>query len=602
MKRIILLVLAGVFGALGLWYVLQLGKKDSREAIAALVPRDASSFVHVPDFNRSRDQWHDTDLYKLYREPAVQAFLHGSIDKMRSAGTSETVEDLRALDPKDIFIATVPAAGSIYVGGFRRSRDAAADRAITKWKAKLEEKFGASRRETTAYQNRKIDSLSRDGITVAATVEAGDWFLAANDLAQLKALLDRVDGRNVHANGTLNADESFARAVAHMPGRYAAMVYWQPKSFADSMKALREVIGRPVNANDQMLETVRSVCAAIRFEKGKMRDTVFVGMPQPAKSLTLTRASLPLATADTFLYIASILDMRQYVDVATAAGSDPASHFGRIAQAAAAAGVTPDEWDAAFGPEIAVHGDWTQAARWPALFVTLPVKDRAHAHKIVTALTSSHAGAGWSQTEKEGVHYFSQSMNFGLLPLNPTIAVSDRMLVAGLVPGWTEKMITRSSVLGAGFANSQAFKDATRSLPDARSLFGYVDVPLLYARLDATLRPILQMAAAFAPSSSKDVDLTKLPDVETVTKHLSPIISSHSYHRDGYVMESIGPVTFSQAVIGSVAFGTIGYAAYDKASKGAGSLFPGILSPSKPPNRATAPAASPQSPTPSQTP
>jgi hypothetical protein len=39
-----------------------------------------------------------------------------------------------------------------------------------------------------------------------------------------------------------------------------------------------------------------------------MRDTVFVGMPKAAEVGNLTRASLPVATKDTFLYAETILD------------------------------------------------------------------------------------------------------------------------------------------------------------------------------------------------------------------------------------------------------------------------------------------------------
>jgi len=205
------------------------------------------------------------------------------------------------------------------------------------------------------------------------------------------------------------------------------------------------------------------------------------------------------------------------------------------------------------------------------MFVTLPVKDLGRARKIVAAAT----GPGWTTAEKDGVNYFSQTAHAGLIPFQPTVAISDRMLVAGIDQALTEQAITRSKGGASALAGSVSFKTSTATLPEAHTLFAYIDLPLLYARLDASLRPIIQMAAAFAPSSSKDVDLTKLPDVATVTKHLSPIVSSHSYDRDGYMMESVGPVTFSHAIIGSVALGTFGYQAYEKFTGNLGGLLPG---------------------------
>jgi hypothetical protein len=74
-------------------------------------------------------------------------------------------------------------------------------------------------------------------------------------------------------------------------------------------------------------------------------------------------------------------------------------------------------------------------------------------------------------------------------------------------------------------------------------------MPLFYSRLDAALRPLLLMSAAFMPAISDHIDVNKLPAPEVVTKHLSPIVSSQRYEGDGYVSESIGPITLNQAVI-----------------------------------------------------
>jgi len=63
------------------------------------------------------------------------------------------------------------------------------------------------------------------------------------------------------------------------------------------------------------------------------------------------------------------------------------------------------------------------------------------------------------------------------------------------------------------------------------------------------MRPMLLMSAAFMPAVSDYLDVGKLPPPELVAKHLSPIVSSQRYEGDGYVTESVGPVTLSQAAI-----------------------------------------------------
>src|SRR5262249_39401940 len=55
------------------------------------------------------------------------------------------------------------------------------------------------------------------------------------------------------------------------------------------------------------------------------------------------------------------------------------------------------------------------------------------------------------------------------------------------------------------------------------------------------------------PSLNEKIDLRKWPDPGVVTRHLSPIVMSENYAKDGYVTESVGPVTLYQAVVVSLA-------------------------------------------------
>jgi hypothetical protein len=97
-------------------------------------------------------------------------------------------------------------------------------------------------------------------------------------------------------------------------------------------------------------------------------------------------------------------------------------------------------------------------------------------------------------------------------------------------------------------ADSSVYKNAAHSVLTPTTGFAYIDTSLLYSRLDAALRPMLLMSAAFMPAMSDYVDVTKLPPAETVTKHLSPIVMAQRYERDGYVTESVGPITLDLGI------------------------------------------------------
>jgi hypothetical protein len=137
-----------------------------------------------------------------------------------------------------------------------------------------------------------------------------------------------------------------------------------------------------------------------------------------------------------------------------------------------------------------------------------------------------------------------------MVPVAATIAISDQLLVAGSDRSAVEQAITRSPPRADTLADSQLFTAGERLVPQAKSAFVYIDIARLYTRLDAAIRPMLVLAATFVPSIAETVDLTKLPPAEVVTKHLTPFVLSQTYETDGYVTESIGPVSIYHAGVG----------------------------------------------------
>jgi hypothetical protein len=136
----------------------------------------------------------------------------------------------------------------------------------------------------------------------------------------------------------------------------------------------------------------------------------------------------------------------------------------------------------------------------------------------------------------------------------------------------------RSGTGSAGLSDSSTYKAAERLLPAPTNFFAYVDTALLYSRLDASLRPMLLMAAAFVPGVAGSIDATKLPSPEVITKHLSPIVASQRYDHDGYVAESIGPITLDQSAIAVAILSSLG-TARQKIGTGVGgwSTSPGAM-------------------------
>lgn len=577
MRRILLLVLGVAVAACAGWYYWRLSQEISSAPVAGLLPQNTIFLAHIPDFSRTRNEWRKSDIYQLYSEPAVQDFLHKPLSNMPKQHTiSQTLQEIEQLDPKNAFIALTSIDGNTpsLLGGFRfHGSQEDAERVIGKWRATLLEQRPGPKREKLQYQSHEIDLVTATPFTLATTYDR-PWFFAATNVTELKALLDRVDHRSKNSGETLDKDEAYRTAVSHRPSNYAASFYLQPKAFSERLAALRAAVqSSPTPGETTMLEKMRCIAGWTRFEKGKIHDVLFLGMPKLEHDATLNRSSLTLGTKETFFYLAMLLNLGEKMETLNQAAA-LGGMVQKVFQDFANGGISGDDWKAAFGLELGALADWPSSAHWPSLILTLPVLDKARAGKIVETFTRADEGAIWTQTEKDGVRYFSKQSAATLVAITPTIALSDRILIAGFNPVSVEEAVKRSASNSSELVDSQTYKAAERLLPAPTNFFSYVDTSLLYSRLDASLRPILLMAAAFMPAITRSIDLAKFPSPEVITKHLSPIVSSQRYDRDGYVAESLGPITLDQAAIGLAILSSIGTAAGHPAGTGLGSLVP----------------------------
>jgi hypothetical protein len=559
MKRILLVLIALAVAAFAGWYYWNLSQKISSAPVAALLPRETIFVAQMPDFNRAYDEWQRCDIYQLYREPAVQDFLQKPLSNVqKNDAVSQTLREIEQLAPKNAFIAltSIENNNPKALGGFRfRGSQEDAERIIGGWRWALMGQNSNLKREKVQYERHEIEVVKAAAFSVA-TVYDPPWFLAATDVRELETLLDRADRRGARPESSLDKDDAYRAGISRRPSNYAAFFYLQPKTFSQRLAALRAAVGSsPAPGEGTMLEKMRCITGSMQFENGKIHDVLFLGMPKLEHDTALTRSSLSLGTKDTFFYLAMLLNLGEKMDTLNQAAVFAGT---KMSQALTDSGITPADWKSAFGVELGSLADWPPSVQWPSLLVTVPVKDTAEAGKIVEALLRADEEATWAQTEKDGVRYFSKQSLASFVAITPTIALSDRILIAGLNPVTVEEAIKHGSSGSSELADSQTYQAAARLLPDPTNFFAYIDTALLYSRLDASLRPMLLMAAAFVPAVAGSIDASKLPAPEVITKHLSPIICSQRYERDGYLAESIGPITLDQLGIGLAILSSFG--------------------------------------------
>jgi len=210
MQRLVWLLIISAIAAVAIVYGLRVTQKSSSAGVATLLPRETIALAHVPDFNRTRDEWHRSDIYQLYHEAAVQDFLHKPLNRLSKADTaSQAVQEIEQLELKDGFLALTSMANDApkIVGGFRfRGSTEEAEKIVGRWRTQFFGAGSAASHESVDYQQHKID-IATIGPTAVASAYDRSWFFASNDVNE------RV------AHGTKAAAKIARELLNAQPGR-----------------------------------------------------------------------------------------------------------------------------------------------------------------------------------------------------------------------------------------------------------------------------------------------------------------------------------------------------------------------------------------------
>src|SRR5205814_9117186 len=184
---------------------------------------------------------------------------------------------------------------------------------------------------------------------------------------------------------------------------------------------------------------------------------------------------------ETLRYEACIVNMQMQFDWALqppGAGSI-AAPLQLISNALSPACVRKEDWKAAFGDEISLMAAWPASAKLPNALLTVAVRDSGRARRIAGAIASS---SGWQKSSRNNAEYYTAPTAGVLIAVNPTVAVSNRLLVLGLDPASVDRIVTQAPA-GKGLKGSENFRAASRLAPEPQQMCPYIDLATLYWRL-----------------------------------------------------------------------------------------------------------------------
>jgi hypothetical protein len=540
MKKLLiigLVVLVVLVGSV-LWIIRSMGVSDA----ALLLPADTVAVASLPNLPLTAVRWRQTTLAKIGVEPQMKAFLEQPLNYLtKQKGGEEAAGILWGLKPGRIFAASVNVSATdaaVLIGfqfwGGKTAHDAAVER--------LRQEIAAGgpapevRHET--YEGADIASSVHGPVTIY-NASHGQWGFISNNLETLKGALDRAAGRR--KEGSLAESPRYKQVMGRLVKEPDFLVYVQPQPFVDALLAIGQNFG--AQANLQQIEEVRKVEAvgiATKLEGANLRDTIFVLRPTPPNAPSLNHNSIKLTSTNTTLFFDFVADFAQILNAA--AHPAAAAALGKSGlQTERLFQLLPE----AFGPDCAVSLTWPEGQLKPEGLLAISVKDPAKAKEALQEAATLFPEM--TTSEVGGLVYYSiPSLQSSFA--TPAATLDENHLLIGLDAAEVDRL-RQALKAGDTLEKSPTFVPVREAYRSANEVFGYLDTRAIFERGFPFVRQIATVSAALMPGVSAVIDPNKLPETDTIAKHLSPIVYSQTRLPDGYLVDSSGPITLNHALL-----------------------------------------------------
>lgn len=529
---------AGVLIVLLLVAVLIFNRVAGPSDGARLLPSDTILYVSLNDLLRSALRWQGTALAEIGREPEVKAFLGKPLAKLQS-GAGEAGGILADLKPSRIFLAVTAATAErvdVAVGFQFWGGKKGFDQAI----ARLRKELPAGEASIETYAGDEIASTKHGRFTLFSAAH-GRWGFLSTDAATLKSLLDRASGKS--PGPSLAEAPDFQKSVAPMLPAPDLLFFARPGRAMDVLlEAGRSLGAEAIPGQVNELRSIQAVAGSWKLDGRLQRDAIFLlrSGPQPVESLA--HKSIRFTGPDSVLYV---------------------DFLGRLAGfSGLLKKVLPDRQDAAvelaelasraFGPEGALIADWHPGQMTPSGIAAIQIRDAALAEESLKKFITFFPET--TVTEQDGIKLYSLPSVSNPLA-SPTFALSTGFLIAGINPA---AVVMAAGAAGPTIESQPAFAPALKTFQSANEAFAFLDTRMVFERAYTALRPVILFGAQVMPGVSGIIETSKLPQTDTIAKHLPPVIFSQRHLEEGVFFQSSGPFTVSQIAIGLAAGGVAG--------------------------------------------
>lgn len=509
-----------------------------------LVPENTVAFVALPDLPRAAFRWPQTTLAKIGAEPEVKAFFEKPFQYMtKSKGGNDAGDILMRLKPGHLFAALVefsPQQNSALIGFQFWGSGGDCDEAFSRLRQQISHgQTLPAMLQKENYQGDEIAASVHDAVTLY-TARHGHWGFISNNLAAIKDVLDRSAGRSEAKS--LADSTIYKETFTRLPKDADLVIFSQPQAMVDALLATGAAMGaQMIPQQVEQIQKIEAIGATVKLDGPNLRDSIFILRKNTSSIGDLSHQAMKFTTKETAVYFDFVADFSQLFALSqnptiSALMKSPAVQSSQL----------PALLPQAFGPECGVALTWQEFQMKPNGFAAIQIRDPAKAELALQELLALFPQA--TITELAGVKSYNFPNLQGLLA-NPTFALYGGFLLVGL-----DSADIQRAVVAAGtpesLDKSPDFQPALPEFKSANEVFGFVDTKKIFTRGYPLARQIMIFSAAVMPGAADIIEAGKLPETETIARHLQPIVYAQTRFPDGYLIESRGPITLNQAVIG----------------------------------------------------
>lgn len=539
---IVLLLLTAAVAAVLVYYTLV---KPAPKA-ADLLPESTLVFLDFPDFSQSRADFTKTELYALWHEPEVQAFLEKPLASLHEvlvnlgAPKEENAMAEQILDAMqgEVFVAltrvTIPFNPSVVVGVDVRRKRIEAAAALYALENNLKSSNPTGKFEESKFLGVKYVIWEvRPGLLIChASFNSLFVFTLGEDT--MRDLIACYTGQTPRGFKPLSASTKY-RNVLQCTGKSSEFLAYCSVEDVLTVPSIGMMLAVAPQTSGvyQKLSRLQTSAASMTFVDRGIEDVGFMAYssaaPEPTEATR--QKALALTTPETLLYWTSSADLAKMYDEAMqslsqSGNANMMAAVGQFQQGLRNQGVRiREDVLQKLGPECTVLGDWRPGTRVPDCAIISEVANATQLQPaldgVMNALKSATWGddSPWDETEYAGRKLRTAHVGTGVVA--PTYTITDQFFILASTPDYARQLVAQIKDTKPTLAQSERYAQAMKRLPAGGSSY-------LYADLRGVFEPLYALGKeTWSQAGENDfVDLKKLPSSPTIAKHLFPFVSA----------------------------------------------------------------------------